>query len=293
MMYELIQVADNTFYMDCPSKVGFYKTGTNEVIIIDSGNDKDAGKKVKKILDSMNWELKAIYNTHSHADHIGGNKYLTELTGCKVYANGIDRSFTKYPVLEPSFLYGGYPLKELKNKFLMAGESDPEPITENTLPIGLNMTELPGHSYDMIGFKTSDNVYFIADSLSGTETLQKYQINYLYDVEAYIDTLEKLKSEKCLCFIPSHAPVTDDISALAQLNIDNTLKIADRIKDILTEPMTFEELLSVIFESYNITMNLQQRMLIGCTVKSYLSYLNNQKQINFYFSENKMIWNRS
>ena len=47
MMYELIQVADNTFYMDCPSKVGFYKTGTNEVIIIDSGNDKDAGNQKK------------------------------------------------------------------------------------------------------------------------------------------------------------------------------------------------------------------------------------------------------
>ena len=75
-MYELVQVGENTFYMDCPSKVGFYRTGGNEVVIIDSGNDKDAGKKIRKILDAQGWQLKAIYNTHSHADHVGGNQYL-------------------------------------------------------------------------------------------------------------------------------------------------------------------------------------------------------------------------
>ena len=49
-MYELIQVSEHDFYIDCPAKIGLIRTGDREVVLIDSGNDKDAGKKVYRIL---------------------------------------------------------------------------------------------------------------------------------------------------------------------------------------------------------------------------------------------------
>ena len=60
-----------------------------------------------------------IINTHSNADHIGGNKVLAERWGCPVFGKGIEAVFTEYPLLESSFLFGAYPPKELRNKFLM------------------------------------------------------------------------------------------------------------------------------------------------------------------------------
>ena len=48
-MYELIQVGEHTYYIDCPAKMGVYQTSPTEAILIDSGNDKDAAKKVLKI----------------------------------------------------------------------------------------------------------------------------------------------------------------------------------------------------------------------------------------------------
>ena len=108
-MYELVQVRGDSYYIQSPAKIGLVRLGPEEVCLIDSGNDKDAGKKVRQILASNGWRLTAIYNTHSNADHIGGNKYLQAQTGCKIYAPGIEAAFTRYPVLEPSFLYGGFP----------------------------------------------------------------------------------------------------------------------------------------------------------------------------------------
>lgn len=91
--------------MQSPAKIGIVKVSEKEVCLIDSGSDKDAGRRVRKILDEQGWKLTAIYNTHSNADHIGGNRYLQQQTGCKIYAPGMECDFTNHPVLELSFLY--------------------------------------------------------------------------------------------------------------------------------------------------------------------------------------------
>lgn len=157
-MYELNQVGENSYYIQSPAKIGLVKINSTEVCLIDSGNDKDAGRKVRKILDENGWNLTAIYNTHSNADHIGGNKYLQQQTKCKIYAPGIECDFTKHPILEPSFLYGGFPPKDLKHKFLMAQESNVEELTDDNLTDALSIIKLPGHFFDMIGFRSKDDI---------------------------------------------------------------------------------------------------------------------------------------
>ena len=123
-MFELHQITQSAYYIESPAKIGLIRLNETDVCLIDSGNDKDAGRKVRQILDANGWKLKAIYNTHSNADHIGGNKYLQTQTGCDIFAPGMERDFTVHPLLEPSFLYGGFPPKDLRHKFLMAQESE-------------------------------------------------------------------------------------------------------------------------------------------------------------------------
>ncbi len=71
-MYELIPITGNSYYIQSPSKMGLVRLNNTDVCLIDSGNDKDAGRKVRQLLDANGWHLSAIYNTHSNADHIGG-----------------------------------------------------------------------------------------------------------------------------------------------------------------------------------------------------------------------------
>ncbi len=289
-MYELIQVTENCYYIDCPSKIGIIKINDTEVLLIDSGNDKDTGKKIRKILDANGWTLKMILNTHSHGDHIGGNKYLQDQTGCKIYAPGIERDFTNHTILEPAFLFGAYPPKELRNKFLVAQESNAECLTPDILPDGIEIIPLQGHFFDMVGFKTKDDVIYIADCLSSEKTLEKYRIGVIYDVKAYLETLENVKNMKAKCFIPSHAEATDNISTLAQYNIDKVNEIIDQILKLCQEPISFEALLQKLFNQYNLQMSFDQYALVGSTVKSYLVYLKEQGKITAIFENNMLLW---
>ena len=184
-MFELVKVGEKTYYLENPTNIGIYVEKENKVWIIDSGNDKEAGKKILKAIEANNWEIKGIINTHSNADHIGGNKVIQDRTNCLVLSNGIENYFTKSPILEPSFLYGGYPFKELKNKFLMAKETSDTRELKDNLPSGLEYFSIKGHFFDMIGIKTSDNVYFLGDSLFNENTITKYHIFFIYDVSTY------------------------------------------------------------------------------------------------------------
>jgi len=291
-MYELIQVSGNSYYIQSPAKIGLVKLNDTEVCLIDSGNDKDAGKKVRQILDANGWKLTAIYNTHSNADHIGGNKYLQAQTGCKIYAPGMECAFTKFPVLEPSFLYGGYPCQDLRHKFLMAQECDAEYLTKDALPEGFEIISLPGHFLDMVGFRTPDDVVYLADCLSSKETLDKYQIGFIYDVGSYIKTLEMVKTMKAKMFVPAHAAATEDISELAQYNIDKVNEIADKILDICKEPLCFETILQKLFTEYDLKMNFEQYVLVGSTVRSYLAWLKDSGKLSARFEENMLLWEK-
>lgn len=289
-MYELIQVSGNSYYIQSPAKIGLVRLSDTEVCLIDSGNDKDAGRKVRQILDANGWHLTAIYNTHSNADHIGGNRYLQSQTGCRIYAPGVECDFTRHPILEPSFLYGGYPCRELRHKFLLAQESDVEYLTEEVLPKGFEMIHLPGHFFDMVGFRTPDDVVYLADCLSSRETLDKYRIGFIYDVAAYLDTLEKVKTMTAKVFVPSHAEATENISALAKYNIDKVQELGEKIIALCKEPLCFEKILQKLFTEYELVMNFEQYALVGSTVRSYLAWLKGSGRVNARFENNMLLW---
>lgn len=62
-MYELTQVAGNSYYIQSPAKIGLVRLNDTDVCLIDSGNDKEAGRKVRQILDANGWHLTTIYTT--------------------------------------------------------------------------------------------------------------------------------------------------------------------------------------------------------------------------------------
>lgn len=289
-MYELHQTGAKSYYINCPAKIGIYCINDKDIYLIDSGNDKDAGKKVRRMIDEKGWRLLGILNTHSHADHIGGNQYLQQQTGCRIFAKDIEKCFTEYPILEPSFLYGGYPCKDLKHKFLLAKPSNVTDFSHNDFPKEVEIIPLNGHSFAMTGFRTPDDVVFLADCLSSKETIDKYQISFIYDVAEYLNTLERIKSIKAKLFVPAHAPVSEDITQLADYNIGKVHEIIYKLQSICQQSISFEHILQRLFSDYGLTMNFEQYALVGSTIRSYLSYLKDNEKLEVIFENNMLLW---
>ena len=96
---ELVKVGEKTYYIKNNTNIGVYKVSDNDVYLIDTGNDKEAGKKILKIVNEQGWNVKGIVSTHSHADHIGGNKVIQDRTDCVILANKIEECFTEFPMV--------------------------------------------------------------------------------------------------------------------------------------------------------------------------------------------------
>lgn len=291
-MYELNQVGEKTYYIENPTKIGIY-LADNGAYLIDSGIDKDSGRRARKILDEHGWKLCGIINTHSHADHIGGNRYLQQQTGCKIFSSGIEKAITENTVIGPSFLYGGYPCAELRHKFLMAAESSVSDFSDDDFPHELEIIPLSGHCFNMSGFRTPDDVVFLADCLSSRETLDKYKIVFLYDVAEYLNTLDRVKTMTAKMFVPSHAAASDSAAELAQYNIDKVHETAELITSICETKTCFERILQALFSEYGMKMTFEQYVLVGSTVRSYLAWLHGLGKLAVNIEDNMLLWSKA
>ena len=289
-MYDLNRVGEHTYYIDCPTNLGIYVYNGNKACMIDGGSDDNAAEKALAHIRENGWELEMVLATHCPADHTCGCAYLVEKTGCKVYAPGADSAIMTYSYLNPTYLFGGYPAKDLENKFTLAPPCDTLPISEDILPPGISYIHVDGHSFEQLAFRTSDDVWFMADSLISAATLPKYKISFLYDISKHLDTLERIQHLDGKLFIPSHCEPMEDIRGLAQINMRNTYEVAEDIKRFCKDGLTIDELLEKIFAEYRIRLYIMQYALVGYTTRSYLSWLYARGEIKPVFEGTRLMW---
>ncbi len=290
----MTQLGESTWVLEGPTNIGFFEKD-GQVTLIDSGNDKESGRGINKILRDRGWTLKAIVNTHSNADHIGGNDYLQRNLNCPVFAPEGEHSFIENPPLETALLWGGREVKDLRNKFFQARPSRVDRLIrpEEEIVPGLRAVGLPGHFMNMVGLETGDGVLFLADCLFGDRILGKYGIPFIYDVRAYGETIRGVMGREARYYVPSHGPVEEDIIPLARRNLDLVERIGERLLIHGEEEKTFEEMLRLLCDDFRIELNAGQYALVGSTVRSFLSYLNDEGLMDFSFRDNRMLWKRT
>ncbi len=291
--WKLEHIAGNTFIIPAPAIIGLH-VQDNRTVLIDSGNDKEAGRQILKILSEQGWDLELIINTHSNADHVGGNQFLQRRTNCRIAATRLEASFIENPVLEPAYLYGGFPFRDLQNKFLMAKPStvtDIIPSSGNVLETGLEAFPIPGHFFEMIGIRTPDNVLFLADCLFPENIISKYHVFFLYDLRAHFQTLDAVSAMQADWYIPSHAKPMQSVHRLIEINRKKITEILEAVEKYCQNPVSSCEMLEKLCAHYSVDLDANQYVLVGSTLRSYLAYLKDEGRVDCLYRQGRLLWN--
>jgi glyoxylase-like metal-dependent hydrolase (beta-lactamase superfamily II) len=290
---ELRKIGNGAFYFPGPVNVGMLSFGGSRVVLIDSGIDARHAKIIYEILNDNKYEITHILNTHSHADHIGGNHYLQKKTGCKILASPLETPSIRQPLIQSAVLYGGAPIPDLLNRFINANPSIVDPFNEERLNINdgeIEVLDLPGHSINQKGFKIGDIAY-IADTLFQEEFFSKQQVPFNYDPILHLQTLENLKKVKARTFIGGHFQPVQDIGKMIEVNKRQINKALDFLVELLKIPQPQDRVTKAFMQNFNIQVKKPwQYFLFRATVNGYLSSLFKHGKVKYKILDYLLMW---
>lgn len=271
------------------------------LILVDSGLDSHAARKALRPFLESGHHLSVIINTHSHADHIGGNADLVRRYNPRVYAPAREIPFIRWPELEPLGLYGGaWPHAGLQTKFLRAEPTErvEELPTGRWAPEGsgveLELIPTPGHAFDQVAIAV-DGVLLAADGLFKPEVIAKHPIIFLVNVAEYLSSLERLAVRSERFILPGHGALIDrgtggedPLPGVLAENRAAITRIQEAILTALRESLSLEELLYQVVESLGKRLASEpQYFLDRAAISAHLTYLIEQKQVAVRFEEGR------
>jgi glyoxylase-like metal-dependent hydrolase (beta-lactamase superfamily II) len=274
------QILGNSYYFPSQVVIGGYKVD-NQLLLIDSGNDDSSVRKAYR--DFGDIQIIGVLNTHSHADHCGGNAFIQNRFSAPIYAPSIEHAFIEAPILEPTYLYGAYPLQTLQNKFLMAKPSSVTHIITEEKPISINFDgdthlfepiALKGHSPNQFGYRTPDDILYLGDALIGSEIVAKHPLIFTYDVTEHLNSLDKLKSLSARGYVIAHGGYVEEIETIIVSNYNALMETQAIIHDLVANAScTFDALHQNLSEKYDLIENVSQNLLNRSVIHAHVKRL--------------------
>ncbi len=292
-----VRLSERVFYLPGSVNVALVVGEDEQALIIDTGQDKDAGRRIKKACDALRVTPVAILNTHAHADHYSGNDYLVRNLKLPVYAPPFEASILENPYLEPVYLFNGAkPPKELLSKWLMA---KPSPVDHLLRPgplelagVSLAIIDTSGHAHTHYAVKV-DDVFLAADAVFGERVLEKYPLPFGQDIGGQIASARKVGEVGARLALPGHGEPTEDVAGLVSANLAAFARAAETIGAACTG-VDAATVLQKTCEAFALELtDLPRYHLNLCVVNAYLSYLRETGRVELKLKDNRLEWSRT
>ncbi|GEL77134.1 MBL fold metallo-hydrolase [Tenuibacillus multivorans] len=282
------QLNDTNYLFKSSVNVGYVHEGS-QGLLIDAGIDKSAIRKVVRQLEDKDLPITHLIITHAHSDHYGGASYLKQQYDVKVIAPRFESAILQYPILEPTYLFGGNdPIDELRNKFLEGPPVEVDILVDegptNIDPFSLEFIETPGHSYQQMAVAINNTLY-AADSYFGQDELLKHKIPYITSVEKTIHSLYKLKNLTYSGAVPGHGKYEENYQETINKNIEYHENLLHNVYYTIEKAnmISHEEIVARLCQDMNVKVDqLSIFLLFRTAVTAYLTALINQEKIEHY-----------
>lgn len=269
-----------------------------QAVIIDSGQDKDYGRALRRACEALSVTPVAIVNTHAHADHFGGNAYLLrQYPDLIVHAPPFEASIMRAPYLEPVYLFhGARPLRELTSKWLQA-EASPvhveiEPGDLRLAGVELTLIDTSGHAHRQLAVRV-DDVLLAADAFFGEAVLTRYPLPFGQDIAGQLAAFETVRSSAVRVALPGHGDPSDDLEATITANVAAVRTAAVAVEQACDGGGT-EDVLHGACRALGIALeDLPRYHLNLCTVSAYLSYLRVEGRVEARLENGRLVWTRA
>ncbi|MHA1589008.1 MAG: MBL fold metallo-hydrolase [Candidatus Njordarchaeales archaeon] len=280
-MYRLMNLSGSSMVFRAPTNLGVIISG-EKVIVIDTGYGDDKARRLLKELKSLNKQVIAIINTHCHADHIDGNKYLVKRTGAKVFAPAKEISYIENPELYMrTFFNQARPWFPKGTKFMTAKPSKvDQKLAEGEFEINniaLKILDLPGHSFGQIGILTEDKVLYVGDAVFTKEILNKYPLVFYIDIDSLMTSFSKILKCDAEIFVPGHGEILtrEELEDTIDYYKEKIEGINQAILDLLKHSAGISEIITRLCKRLNVPHTFEQYYLAKTIISAHLSWLVN------------------
>lgn len=287
---ELTKITDKTMYINGPANIGVILLEQGNVALIDSGLDHNYAKKVFSLLSDYRFKVTLILNTHSHADHTGGNNFFQDKYKCRIMAPILEIPMIQAPLIQSAVLFSGAPIPDLLNKFIMPYPSKVEEFDEDILQkYGIKLHDIPGHSVNQKGFIVNDTAY-LADTLFPVSFFSKQRLPFHYDPIVQLETLLKLQKLDVKFFVGGHFKPTSDIKPMITENIKHIKSAISFMLEFLNAPQPQDRIVKSFMDHFDLKKKGWEHFLYRATINGYLSALYKHKKIKYRVLDNLLMW---
>ena len=293
---ELVQLTEAAYQLRGGANAGLI-VQDGRAVLVDTGLDRDAAKKILRHIESLKIALAAVLITHAHADHFGGAATIRARTGAPVYAPAVEADVVANPIWEPLYLFSGaLPPAELRHKFTLA---EPCPVdgilgTGDQVLGGVPFTVIPapGHSPNQM-MVAGGGACFVADACFAPEILHKHGIPFHVDIDQTLASLDALAAldGAYAAFVPGHGPAVPQIAPWAAENAARLVEIREAVASALAETADVGQIIRRTASHFGMTIpNPVIYWLTQTTVLACLASLQRAGRASVCVADNVLAW---
>lgn len=271
--------------------------GRGGALLVDTGLDDGHARKLLRGLTERNLTPTGILNTHSHADHHGGNAFiLRRFPTVKVFAPPLEDAIITHPILKPIGLFGARPPQELQTKFLLAPPSParlaPEPGLTRIGGAVVELLEVAGHASMMYAVRVGE-VLYAADALFGGAALAKHPLTFCADSALQKEAAARLgELEGVRVTLPGHGDPTPDLRGLVEVNRAAYARTTAAVLEaVQVGAAGVDDLLERVCDGLGVTMESAGAVVLNrAVVSAHLTELLERGEVGLRVAGNRLVF---